>query len=156
MSNDDKFKHNMPIDEFSAENYQEEEIDDDLIADDAVLSFAQKQRMLLVKSITKDGMPHKNTDRLAMLQALNDMSSQAHGNKRLKVDSEANEGNKQVFAIAAQLAAMFPQGPVNLGDGPGAAAPDDEIELIEVDQDVISTSIKQESAAQFLERVDKK
>jgi hypothetical protein len=149
----------LPKDRFSANPPKElPVVEEDEITDDSVLAFAQTQRLMLVKSMTAEGkMPEKNTDRLAFLQALNDMSSQAQANKRLKVDEGANAVNQQVLEIVAQLNQAQPRGPGYVKDIiPGEyrhVAPDDEIELIEIDPATVSSEVIQESSADFVKRV---
>lgn len=126
------------------------------LSDDAMIKYAQKKRRELAEDIAKDGMPTKNTDRLAFLQTLSDMSSTAQANKRLDVDSQANDVKKQVFGIVEQLAQLYVGGKVEGANAERDVTPnDDAVPMIDVDPEVTKVGVTQESSDEFMARMSK-
>jgi hypothetical protein len=123
------------------------------IQPDNALAFAQSQRIMLAKSIAPGGvMPVKNTDRLAFLQSLNDLSTQALAEKRLDVDKDNGQVNQQVLAIVAQMAANNPAGMRVDTTTPLPSREPIDLPVVQVDDSVVSTVIVQENAADFMKR----
>lgn len=126
------------------------------LSDDALIRYAQRQRKLLVEDIAKDGMPQKNTDRLAFLQALSDMTGTAHTNKRLDIDSASNEVNKQIFSIVDRLNQMHINGQVGEPVVRDVTPEPETLPEVNADDEVKKVGVTQESSDEFMSRMSKK
>lgn len=79
----------------------------ELPSEDSILAFVHHQRTKLVKEMCKDGkMPGDTKDRVVLLAALKDMSSDALGRK--KIQSDEKVGMSAASGLIAKLLTATP------------------------------------------------
>jgi hypothetical protein len=80
---------------------------EDLLTDDNILRFTQKQRKSLEAELMKNGWP-KDTDTQEQLMTLwNDMDRQALGNKRIGAAEKLADSDKYVASVIADVVKKF-------------------------------------------------
>lgn len=80
---------------------------EDLLTDDNILRFTQKQRKALEAELLKNGWP-KDTDTQEQLMTLwNDMDRQALGNKRIGAAEKLADSDKYVASVIADVVKKF-------------------------------------------------
>lgn len=80
---------------------------EDLLTDDNILRFTQKQRKSLEAELLKNGWP-KDTDTQEQLMTLwNDMDRQALGNKRIGAAEKLADSDKYVASVIADVVKKF-------------------------------------------------
>jgi hypothetical protein len=80
---------------------------EDLLTDDNILRFTQKQRKALEAELLKNGWP-SDTDTQGQLMTLwNDMDRQALGNKRIGAAEKLADSDKYVASVIADVVRKF-------------------------------------------------
>ena len=127
----------------------------DIRDDNTTLDFTQKVRRVMVRELTKDGLPSDNETLSMTLNALNSMDRTALSRMKLGVEQSAVENDKQIIEMATRLRdyELKPSQPGTARDD----APDaDVIDLppseFNVGEDHIG--LVTESAKEFMERFE--
>jgi hypothetical protein len=90
----------------------EEEIVVEDFNEDQVLSFTQRLRQQLVKSMMPRGaMPEDNKDRVVLLQTLRDMDHTALSKLKINVEEKGLQDSQQIQDIVRRIAELNPGGP---------------------------------------------
>jgi hypothetical protein len=77
-----------------------------LPSEDSILAFVHHERTKLVKDMCKQGMPQDPKDRVVLLAALKDMSTDALGRKKIQSDEKVGMG--QASALISKLLTATP------------------------------------------------
>lgn len=80
---------------------------EDLLTDDNILRFTQKQRKALEAHLLQDGWPKDNDTQEQLMTLWNDMDRQALGNKRIGAAEKLADSDKYVASVIADVVKKF-------------------------------------------------
>lgn len=80
---------------------------DDLLTDDNILRFTQKQRKALEAELLKNGWPKDSDTQEQLMTLWNDMDRQALGNKRIGAAEKLADSDKYVASVIADVVRKF-------------------------------------------------
>lgn len=80
---------------------------DDLLTDDNILRFTQKQRKSLEAELLKNGWPTDTDTQEQLMTLWNDMDRQALGNKRIGAAEKLADSDKYVASVIADVVKKF-------------------------------------------------
>jgi hypothetical protein len=80
---------------------------EDLLTDDNILRFTQKQRKALEAELLKNGWPKDSDTQEQLMTLWNDMDRQALGNKRIGAAEKLADSDKYVASVIADVVRKF-------------------------------------------------
>lgn len=80
---------------------------EDLLTDDNILRFTQKQRKTLEAHLLEKGWPNDQDSQEVLMKLWNDMDRQALGNKRIGAAEKLADSDKYVASVIADVVRKF-------------------------------------------------
>lgn len=139
------------------EHVAEEPIDEADLAPQKMLTYTQGMRRRLVQDITRGGLPQDKADRQILLNALHDADQTAVNQMRHDLDKENATNGRVVQDIVDRVAGQLAYG---MRAAPGHEQPrkievdDSALEGHEIGEGEVHVGVEQETASEFLNRMD--